>query len=125
MFSVSHVTCSIINSVLQQAAELVTTRLPEYQAVKSDACVCFSSQILALIRKWERLATNQIENINWRLTMYYLWEWEEVGPKPKVSGLSQAMASEGIQPVMEASSLWLASKVPEMPHRLFLPGGGK
>lgn len=46
-------------------------------------------------------------------------------PKPKVSGLSQAVELEAIQPVMGTISLWPVSKVPEMQHRLFLPGGGK
>ncbi len=45
--------------------------------------------------------------------------------KPKVYGLSQAVELEVIHPVMGTSSLWLASKVPEMQHRLFLQGGGK
>lgn len=46
-------------------------------------------------------------------------------PKPKVSGLFQAVELEATQPAMGTSSLWPGSKVPEMQHRLFLPGGGK
>ncbi len=46
-------------------------------------------------------------------------------PKPKVSGLSQAVEPEETQPAMGTSSLWPGSKAPEMQHRLFLPGGGK
>lgn len=46
-------------------------------------------------------------------------------PKQKVSGLSQAVELEAMHPVMGTSSLWHVSKVPEMQHRLFLPGGGK
>lgn len=57
--------------------------------------------------------------------MPYLWGWEEVDPKPKVSGLSQAVELAAMHPLMWTSSLWLASKVQEMQHRLFLPGGGK
>ena len=49
-----------------------------------------------------------------------------VDPKPKVSGLSQAVELlEGNQPVMGTISPWPVSKVPEMQHRLFLPGEGK
>lgn len=46
-------------------------------------------------------------------------------PKPKVSGLSQAVELEAIRPARATSSLWPGSKAPEMQHRLFLQGGGK
>lgn len=46
-------------------------------------------------------------------------------PKPKVSGLSQAVEQEAIQLMMGTSSPWPVSKAPEMQHRLFSPGGGK
>lgn len=52
-----------------------------------------------------------------------LREWEEVDPKPKVSGLSQAVELEATLPLMGTSSLWPGSKVPETQHHLYLPGG--
>ena len=83
-------------------------------------------QILASVRDWGRLAIIQIETVSkWRLPMPYLWKWEAVDPKPKVSGLSQAVELEARQPSMGKSRIWPGSRVPEIQHPLFLPEGGK
>lgn len=51
-----------------------------------------------------------------------------MGPKPRACGLSRAAEEEeeeGMHPARATNSVWPVSRAPELPRRLFLPGGGK
>lgn len=78
-------------------------------------------QVLALISSW--VFAHQAE---WKLQLevnYVLsLKWEEVDPKSKESGLSQAV--DAMQEMREMSKLWPAWKGPRTQHHLFSQEGG-